>query len=240
MSGPPQSSSEPCCGSHNKSEPQSCDAVLARRIFLLLRCASGALADDYGKPRFTPTNCETMTLALFGYLTLYRKVIQHHGVRLMLDHGVFDKSLRSGSTVQLLLNHQSELCVGSTNDILELHSDFIGLAMRARLPDTEHGRTARWMAENGHDDASIGFNDYNARTEIRRIDGLDVTCIVEADLFEGSYLFGKGLGAVKESYITFGDVDFSRSLKDECSSYLYHGAAVGFKRALQKLCDSPA
>ena len=155
----------------------------------------------------------------------------------MLDHGVFDRSLRSGNTVQLLLNHQSELCVGSTDDILELHSNSIGLAMRARLPDTEHGRTARWMAENGHDDASIGFDDYNARKEIRRIGGLDVTCIVEADLFEGSYLFGRGLGAVKNSYITYADVDFSRSLKDECNSFSYHGAAVGFKRALQKLSN---
>ena|SRR5260221_14478181 len=83
--------------------------------------------------------------------------------------------------------------------------------------------------------ASIGFSWETAKKEVRRIDGQDVVCIHEAHLYEASYLFGSGPGAVKESYITYKDIDFSKSLEGQCSNFAYEGAAIGVTRALEKL-----
>jgi HK97 family phage prohead protease len=179
-----------------------------------------------------------MALALIGYVTYWNKIITHHGNTVMALPGCFDRTLRSGAKVELLLNHQPEFVVCTNRDGLQLHSDAHGLAMRASLPATEHGKTARWMGENGHTDASIGFDWHGAWKQTRCINGVDVICILEADLYEVSYLFGRGLGAVKESYITYKDVDFSRSLRDECRWFAYEGAAVGVTRALQNLMNT--
>jgi HK97 family phage prohead protease len=171
---------------------------------------------------------------LCGFATVYSKILFHGGVWQMIMPYAFNKSLMA--PIELWLNQQYELCVGSNRDgVLELNSNDIGLAMRARLPDTEHGRTARWMAENGHKGASIGFSWGTAKKEVRRIDGQDVVCIHEAHLYEASYLFGSGPGAVKESYITYKDIDFSKSLEGQCSNFAYEGAAIGVTRALEKL-----
>ena len=91
------------------------------------------------------------------------------------------------------------------------------------------------MGANGHTGASIQFNWSIAKKETRRINGQDVVCVHEAHLFEVSYLFGHGPGAVKESFITYKDVDFSNSLKEQCSNFAYEGAAIGVTRALENL-----
>jgi HK97 family phage prohead protease len=176
-------------------------------------------------------------MALCGYVTYWNKIIAHHGNTVMVLPGCFDRTLRSGVKVEFLLNHQPELLVGSNRDgCLQLHSDHIGLAMRATLPTTERGKTARWMGINGHTAASIGFDWHGAKKQTRCINGVDVICVLDADLYEVSYLFGRGLGAVKESYITYKDVDFSESLRDQCSNhrFQYEGAAVHFSRALEQ------
>jgi HK97 family phage prohead protease len=180
-----------------------------------------------------------MAMALTGYAALYNRIIWRGGEWQMLLPGAFDKSLRSGTTVQLLLNHRPECCVGSTLDILELYSDKVGLAFRARLTDTDDRKTALftalWMAKNHHHDMSIGFQVF--KEEIRKIGGKDVTRIVHADLEEISYLYGNTGGAIKETHAIYQDVDFNRSLRDECNSgkHQYDGAAVNFTRALNKL-----
>src|SRR6266849_1707736 len=98
-----------------------------------------------------------MTMGLCGYATIYRKIIFHGGEWNMVMPHAFDKSLKA--PIELWLNHQQELLVGSNRDgVLELYSDDVGLAMRARLPETKNGKTASWMGANGHTGASIGFN----------------------------------------------------------------------------------
>jgi HK97 family phage prohead protease len=172
-----------------------------------------------------------MTLALCGWPTLYEKILFKDGWWQMLAPHAFDKSLASGRTIEFLLEHKPELVVGSNRDgCLELVSNGIGLAMRARLPDTKHGKTARWMAENVLTGVSIGFK--SVRNGIRIIDGKIVLYIIEADLDEVSLLHGPG--AVKESFLTYKDVDFSRSLKEQCSNFAYEGAAIGVTRALEQ------
>jgi hypothetical protein len=42
--------------------------------------------------------------------------------------------------------------------------------------------------------------------------------VVDATLDEISFCSGMGSGAIREAYIAYGEVDFSRSLKDECLS----------------------
>jgi len=101
----------------------------------------------------------------------------------------------------------------------------------------KNGKTARWMGANGHTGASIGFNWEIAKKSTIRIDDKHVVCVHEAHLFEVSYLFGHGPGAVKESFITYKDVDFSNSLKEQCSNFAYEGAAIGVTRALQDVIN---
>jgi HK97 family phage prohead protease len=180
-----------------------------------------------------------MAMALAGYATLYNKIILHQGKWQMLLPGVFDESLKSGATVKLLLNHDENSCVGSNRDILELYSNKVGLAFRARLPETSHRQTALftalWMAKNHHHDMSIGFQVFNE--EIRKIDGKDVTCAIHADLQELSYLYGNNGGAIKETHAIYTDVDYNKSLRAECNSgrYQYDGAALHFIRTLRNL-----
>jgi HK97 family phage prohead protease len=178
-----------------------------------------------------------MTMALCGYATRWNHIIDHHGYTVLVDRGAFDRTLRSGTTVKLLPNHFDHQCVGSTTDNLELCSDQHGLAFRFRITKTEDGRTVSQMAENGNDSVSIGFDWHGARKETRRINGVDVACIIDATLFEISFLHGRNSGAVKDAYATLKDTDYSKSLRDECSGgqFLYEGAAVGFKRALNNL-----
>jgi HK97 family phage prohead protease len=171
-----------------------------------------------------------MTLALCGYVNVYDKVIFHDGVWQKIMPGCFAKSLTG--RISLLLNHQPELLVGTNRDgCLELYSDDIGLAMRAILPNTKHGKTARWMGNNGHTAASICF-DHGAKTETRQIDGKNVVCFHEARLTEVSYLFCK-LGAFKETFLTYRDCDFTKSLREESKTFAYDGAAIGVTRALE-------
>ena len=181
-----------------------------------------------------------MTIALCGYATRWNHIIQHHGTTLMVDHGAFDRTLRSGAKIKLLLNHFDFQCVGSTFDNLQLCSDQHGLAFRYRITDTEDGRTVREMAENKNDCISIGFDFHGARKAIRCINGVDVICITDATLWELSFLHGYGAGAVYDAYATLKDADYSKTLRDECSGgkFLYDGAAVNVTRALQKLLNT--
>ncbi len=168
--------------------------------------------------------------ALAGFPTLYNKLIRHSGRWEMLLPGVFDKSLRSGPPIELLLDHRDY--VGDTRDILQVQSNDTGLAMRAWLPDTEHGRTARRIGETGRTGASVWF--CPTKTETRRINHVDVVCFIEAYLWEVSYLSAYDFGAVEESWIAYGDVDFSESLENQCRSgrLLNVGAAINAKRTL--------
>ena len=178
-------------------------------------------------------------LALCGYATRWNHVIEHHDRAVMLVPGVFDKTLRSGANIKLLLNHYDFQCVGSTADNLELCSDQHGLALRFRITATENGRTVLAMAKDW-DCMSVGFDYHGARKETRCINGVDVICITDATLWEISFLHGSAAGAVYDAYATIIYADYSKSLRDECSGgkFLYHGAATNVTRALQKLLNT--
>jgi HK97 family phage prohead protease len=179
-------------------------------------------------------------MALAGYTTRFNQVLPlHHGAHKMVLPGAFDETLSSTAPVKLLLDHRYDQCVGSTDDILEIHSDQWGLAFRAKLPDTTLGQYARQMAQRSNRDAmSIGFNYDFAAKEVRRIDGLDVVVIAKAWLYEISFLCGADKQpAIKDAFAIYTNVDYSQSLRDEsdCCKYLYDGAANAFTRSLRNL-----
>jgi HK97 family phage prohead protease len=178
-----------------------------------------------------------MPMALCGYATRWNHVVHHHGNTVMALPGAFHRTLRSGTTVKLLLNHFDDQCVGSTDDNLELYSDQYGLAFRFRIAETEDGQYVRSMA-GSNDCMSIGYR--NAKTIVRKIGGLDVMCIVQTDLYEISFMHGLNAGLVTDAYATLMDTDYSNSLCEECSGgrFLHEGAAVGFKRSLQHLLNN--
>jgi len=180
-----------------------------------------------------------VTLALCGYATRWNHIIDHHGNSVMLLPGCFDKTLRSGAVVRLLLNHNDSDCVGATDDKLQLASDPHGLAFRYRITDTQGGQYVQSMAEFSNC-MSIGFDYPNAKTENRCINGVDVICIVSATLWEISFMAGLDAGAVKDAYATLKKTDYSKNLRDECEGgrFLYDSAAVAFTRSLQKLMDA--
>jgi HK97 family phage prohead protease len=169
-------------------------------------------------------------------------MIFHHGF-VMLDRGCFDSILRSRSKVRLLIDHDDTQCVGSTDDGLDLYADQHGLAFRFRLSDTALGRVVREMAELGNDCMSIGFDRQNARTEYRSIKGVACTdVILSATLFEVSLMHGKNAGMVRDAFATVKNVDFNESLRDQVNGgkYLYEGAAINVKRALEKYASAIA
>ena len=180
-------------------------------------------------------------LALAGYATRYHKVVTYTGERVMLLPSAFERTLRSGACVELLLNHFDHQRVGSTADgRLQLFSDPRGLAFRFRIPDTDDGRYVRSMAEGKHHTStSIGFDWYGAKKETRLIQGEATTCIADATLTEISYMHGSHAGLMKDAYGTLLDLDYTASLQDNCSGgrFLYEGAAVGVIRALQDLTN---
>ena len=70
-----------------------------------------------------------------------------------------------------------------------------------------------------------------------RIDGVDVVCVLDAKLFEISYLHGHGSGAMKQAFATTLDLNYFETLQENCSggTFVYQGAAVGVSRALLDL-----
>lgn len=78
---------------------------------------------------------------------------------------------------------------------------------------------------------------HSAKKESRWIDGREVIYIKEAELYEVSLMSGFASGAIKNAFATYGHVDYSMTLREECSTgkYKYDGAAVRVTRALQRL-----
>jgi HK97 family phage prohead protease len=178
-----------------------------------------------------------MTMALQGYATRYNQILPlHHGTHKLVLPGAFDRTLNSDATVEFRLNHHDGECLGSTADNLELFSDVKGLAFRMRFPDSALGRDSRVTAEaRVNTGMSIGFNYNGAHKEHRSIDGLDVVVIIEAWLYEITWLH-LVTGAVKDAFASYENIDDS-SLREDCRSgkMLGDGAAVGVTRSIRQL-----
>jgi HK97 family phage prohead protease len=180
-----------------------------------------------------------MTMALSGYATRYNQIMPlHRGEYKMVLPGAFDRTLNSRAPVKFLLNHHDGECLGSTADNLELFSDARGLAFRMRFPDSARGREARATAESKTNTGmSIGFDYHNARKEDRKIGSLIVVVIIEAWLYEITWLH-RVTGAVKDAFASYEDIG-SSSLRDDCRNgkILCDGAAVGMRRAFGNLTN---
>lgn len=75
--------------------------------------------------------------------------------------GAFDRALRDGDDVRLLLDHNPSLLLARTRSgTLRLSADGSGLQVRADLPDTQLGRdTATMIARRDLSQMSFGFYD---------------------------------------------------------------------------------
>lgn len=168
---------------------------------------------------------------LQGYSTLYEKPLYADGKYQILMPNAFDATWGLKS-VRLLLDHDASQCIGSTDDILELHCDEHGIAFRAHLPNTDLGRKALRLAEQkDYTGFSIGFA--YLRKEVIELAGKSVTLIHEALLHELSFV---PQGAVADAYgvLVKGQRD---TLANECKSGVLFREipAINFVRALQKL-----
>src|ERR1700685_2552763 len=140
-------------------------------------------------------------MALQGRAVNFNSIISHKGENKLILPGAFDPTLDSGATVEFRLNHHDGACIGTTADHLELYSDENALNFRMTFPATEIGRQARAMAETGnHTEMSIGFDYHGARKMTQRYNGVDVVAIIEARLFEITYLFGYHCSADKKAF----------------------------------------
>jgi hypothetical protein len=93
------------------------------------------------------------------------------------------------------------------------------------------------MVQRGENNASVGFDWHGARKITRGIDGQQVECVVDATLDEISFLSSAIAPAIRQSFVAYGDVDYSNSLRDDCLAgrLVWEGKALAFKRALNDL-----
>jgi hypothetical protein len=99
------------------------------------------------------------------------------------------------------------------------------------------GQRAKDMAMNSKCGISFGIDWPNANKEVRNINGVAVSCIIDSDLFEVSMLTFPG--AVREAFAVYKDVDFDQRLRDECgyAKLVYDRAADDFTQALKNLLN---
>jgi HK97 family phage prohead protease len=127
-------------------------------------------------------------MALQGRATRYNTITPyHHGAQKLIMPNAFDESMNSGVPIKFMLGQHDGPSIGTTWDALDLFSDLNGLAFRFRFPETAIGNEARAIAAaNQNSEMSIGFDYVGARKESRVIDGLPVTVICQAWLYEVS------------------------------------------------------
>lgn len=174
-----------------------------------------------------------MPNVIFGIAGAVNEVVfNHHGENKLFLPGAFSKTLASGALVHLLLDHEPHKWLGSTEDVLELKECRLGLAFRVHLASAELRNYAHRMTPYDHESVSIGINYANAKKVTRRIDGVDVVCIVEAPLEEVSLIPGWNAGSSRRAFATLGDCP---DLHDE-SQLAREAAANAFTRALKRSC----
>jgi phage head maturation protease len=177
-------------------------------------------------------------MALQGRATQYNTITPfHHGARKLIMPNAFDESIESGIPIRFMLGQHDGPCVGTTWDALDLFSDLSGLAFRFRFPDTALGNEARAIAATSQNsEMSIGFDYVGARKESRVIDGLPVKAIIQAWLYEITWLHGFNISTIKSAFASYVNVDNS-TLKQDCEGRKMQsdGRAVEVTRAFQKL-----
>ncbi len=99
----------------------------------------------------------------------------------------FDRPLKDGADVRLLLNHNPDNLLGRTRSgTLELRTDGRGLSIGADLPDTNLGRDCRTLIERGDlSGLSFGFKVAKDTWSVAP-DGRQLRTIEDLDLFDVS------------------------------------------------------
>jgi hypothetical protein len=175
-----------------------------------------------------------MTYVLQGIATEYGKCLfGENGNVLHLKDGCFDGSIASGSEVALLLNHDPENCIGTTtNGKLEVYAGAKGVAFRYSIPESWDADFAD-KADNleTYLAVSIGLKDGSA--ELVLVDGIEITSLVEAKLFEISLLDKPP--AIHSTYGRIVSLDTCGTLKDDYDSGRLDliGRYIGIHRAFK-------
>lgn len=103
---------------------------------------------------------ETEGMTLRGYAARFNSRSEDMGFRETIEPGAFARSLKSRNDVKALLNHNSDIVLGSTRaGTLVLSEDDKGLADAISLPDTTAGRDTSVSVKRGDiSGQSFGFS----------------------------------------------------------------------------------
>jgi HK97 family phage prohead protease len=165
-----------------------------------------------------------------GQASAFGKPIAHGDRIIILKTGCFDESLKSGTKIDLLMDHDSTKSFGSTENRLLLYASQKSLAFRFLIPE----RHSKEYAEVGDDldyfvAVSIGYK--NAKTEVSVVDGIDVVTVISADLEEVSLLDKPG--AVKTTFARVVDIETCGLLAVDSDSGMFelYGTYYSLRRA---------
>jgi hypothetical protein len=197
---------------------------------------------------------------LQGVASEFGKYFQHGDDILRLNSRCFDKSLRSGRDIKLLINHDTSQCLGSWTDKLMIYAGEKRLVFRFLLPGSEFNHLANDF--DSYVPVSIGY--ITEKTESTTVNGIKVVTVVEGSLTEISILdkapavhstYGRVVswetcGGLQEDYeagrfeLVGKYISLHRASKAldnngvvdyRHSTSPYHRAANNFERALQNL-----
>lgn len=130
-------------------------------------------------------------LVIQGEATQFGKPFVHGDDILILKSGVFDPSLRGANDIKLLVNHDPERCLGSSNDgRLLIHAGEKKMVFRFLIgdPDATSFKFFSDIADDLESYFPISIGYLPTKTESEIIDGVKVKSIVEANLHEISIL----------------------------------------------------
>jgi HK97 family phage prohead protease len=172
-------------------------------------------------------------LVLQGNATDFGKPFPHGDEVWVLKSGCFDRSLRSGHDVKLLMNHDPEHCFGSGSDRLMLHAGKTALVFRYLISNSKHNKFFEDVANDleTYLPVSIGFE--RTKSETTQVDGMTVVTVIEARLDEVSVL--NKAPAVHSTYARVASWDTCGSLKDdyEAGRFDLVGRYVSLHRAVK-------
>jgi HK97 family phage prohead protease len=179
---------------------------------------------------FPRKSIDMTQLVIQGEATRFDVPIAHGDKIIILKSGCFDECLKSGTKIDLLMDHDSTKSFGSTENRLLLYAGQKSLAFRFLIPE----RHSKEYAEVGDDldyflAVSIGYK--NAKTEASVVDGVNVVSVISADLEEVSLLDKPG--AVKTTFARVVDIETCGLLADDSDSGMFelYGTYYSLRRA---------
>jgi HK97 family phage prohead protease len=160
-----------------------------------------------------------------GFACVYGKPHMYKGGIEVFVRGCFNHTLSTKAAVRFLIDHDASVCLGDTDNNLELVESDIGLAFKIRLQPGDIERL------NGREQLSVGYTE--TEVETRSIEGDDVRLIKSVLLAEISACHS---GAVKQTHGVVRDADSTGRLQDDAKhTFPSDSAWAALQRALRKL-----